>query len=301
MSQFGRQLLLAMLLGWAGFCSASVVIVTSEGSREYAEAVEVIKAQLVGQEVSIRPWQEWAAVPQANATLVISIGAPAYAAITEAAVGNRWGRIPVIAAMLPRAAYETQRRRAVVAGSAVWLDQPFQRQLLLLKLALGANGKVGVLLGPESRLWQPALERAAQEQGMLVGVYRVENEQQLQASLQRLVEENEALLAVPDALIFNSGSVQNILLATYRQRIPMIGFSPAYVRAGAVMALYSTPMQIGVQVARLARLALQGQALPPPQGPQDFTVGVNSNVARSLGLRLSDEALRMELLNREGM
>jgi hypothetical protein len=60
----------------------------------------------------------------------------------------------------------------------------------------------------------------------------------------------DALLAVPDPLVFNSQTAANILAAAYRRRIPLIGFSPAYTRAGALVSLYSTPDQIGFAAAK---------------------------------------------------
>jgi len=81
----------------------------------------------------------------------------------------------------------------------------------------------------------------------------------------------------------------------------MMGFSPAYVRAGAMLALYSSPAQIATQTVRVVRSALAGVALQPVQTPSEFVIGVNANVARSLGFRLSEDALRIQLQSREAM
>ncbi len=40
----------------------------------------------------------------------------------------------------------------------------------------------------------------------------------------------EVVLAVPDGRVFISGSIQDVLLATDRARLPLIGFSPADLR-----------------------------------------------------------------------
>jgi hypothetical protein len=41
-------------------------------------------------------------------------------------------------------------------------------------------------------------------------------------------------------------------------------------------------------------------ALQPVQLPTEFVIGVNANVARSLGFRLSEDALRIQLQAKEG-
>ncbi len=79
-----------------------------------------------------------------------------------------------------------------------------------------------------------------------------------------------------------------------------MAFSPAYVRAGALLALHVTPTQIGLQAATMTRSVLQGKALSAtPVYSQDFSVAVNEHVARSLGLTLDAVALRERLRSRE--
>lgn len=75
----------------------------------------------------------------------------------------------------------------------------------------------------------------------------------------------------------------------------MMAFSPAYVRAGALLAVYSTPTQIGQQAGALARGVLLGQPLGVPQYPLQFEISVNEHVARSLGLKLDADQLAERL------
>ncbi|HTJ96183.1 MAG TPA: ABC transporter substrate binding protein, partial [Rhodocyclaceae bacterium] len=215
--------------------------------------------------------------------------------------GGRLGRIPIVAALLPRAAFESARKRTSNPTTAVILDQPLIRQMALLRYAFPNQRRVGVILGPDSQQYQTGLERAAQDQGLQLNVYKAEGDATLYPVLQRLLDESDLLLAVPDAAIYNGGSIQNVLLAAYRQKVPLMAYSPAYVRAGALLALYSTPAQVGVQTAKVVKGVLAGGSLPNVQSPMDFVVSVNANVARSLGFRLSDDALRIQLLNREGL
>lgn len=300
---------LLLLCGWFGLvpaCLATVWIVASQGSREYDEVAEAVRTQLqraepVAYEVQVRPWQEVAqgGVPP-QVRLLVSLGSPALSGLAEASAAGRLpARLPVVAALVPRASVEAHRRRFVGPLAAIALDQPAARQMALLRYAFPGVRRVGILLGPDSQHQQALFERAAQEQGLQLSSYRVEGEASLYPALQRLLEDNDLLLAVPDAAVYNGATIQNILLAAYRQKIPMIGFSAAYVRAGALLGLYSTAPQIGAHTARLARSLLAGQNPPPLQMPTDFVVGVNANVARSLGHRLNEEALRAQLLGKE--
>ena len=112
-----------------------------------------------------------------------------------------------------------------------------------------------------------------------------------------LLENSDVLLSLPDPLVFNSGTIHHLLVATYHQKIPVIGFSRAFVEAGALLAVYSTPAQTGRQAAEIVQQVLRTpvRALPPPQYPKYFAIAVNRRVAASLGLEVPDE---QTLLNR---
>ncbi|MBK8759808.1 MAG: hypothetical protein IPM03_05140 [Sulfuritalea sp.] len=180
----------------------------------------------------------------------------------------------LLAVLIPRLAFERladpSRLRAGQI-SAVFLDQPPARQMELARLAIPSLRALGVLLGGESRAAAAALEKAARERGFELLARQVVGDG-LFPALQALLPEVDGLLAVPDPLVFNSQTATNILAATYRRRIPLIGFSPAYARAGALVSLYSSPDQIGVRGGEVLRQAFSSRILPPPQWPRDFVV-----------------------------
>lgn len=303
-----RPLLAALLMCWLSItvAQATVWIAVSQGSREYEEVADTIRTQLqksepVPMDVQIKPWQDLASngVP-AHVRIVVTLGSSALSGLAEASAAGRLPpRMPVVAAMSPRTSIEAHRKRFSGPLTAIALDQPPARQLALLRHAFPGMRRIGVLLGADSQHQQNVFERIAQEQGLQLSSYRVENGSAIYPALQRLLEENDVLLALPDAAIYNGTTIQNILLAAYRQKVPMVGFSAAYIRAGAVLGLYSTGAQIAQQTARVVRGLLAGQNPAPVQSPVDFVVGVNINVARSLGYSLNEEALRTQLLGRE--
>lgn len=114
-------------------------------------------------------------------------------------------------------------------------------------------------------------------------------------ALQRVLGDAQVLLALPDPAVFNSQTAANILMAAYRRQVPLVGFSPAYVKAGALLAVYSTPTQVGTRGGEVLRQALAGGSLPPPQWPREYSIGINQDVARSLGLALDAPRLGEQL------
>lgn len=258
----------------------------------YSEAVDAIRSELQRggipmADIVVKPWYELAR-EGGQPRIAVAIGVGALRGLIDAGT-----RMPLLAALVPRASYAGLATAAGQGGrahSAVWLDQPAGRQFDLLRLALPSRQRVGVVYGPESRIFENEMQRAAGERGVAVVSARIDTAAQLSAALQKTLEDADLLLALPDPQIYNGATIQNVLTATYRHRIPMAGFSPAYAKAGALLALYSTPAQIGTQVGEIVRGFLAGRPLPPAQGPRDFSIGVNGDVARSLGISVGADA-----------
>lgn len=285
--------------------AVTVVIVSSERSPAYVETAEALVGELERSglsraEVLQFSAQEWSAAGPLSPKLFVALGTEAANVLARVAPGA-----PVLCTLLPRNSFERalqlSGRKSSSQFSALYLDQPLSRQLELIRLALPAARRIGVLWGPESQMHASALKDLAQASGLELEEATVGRDELIFSSLKRVLERADLLLALADPQVYNSGSIQNILLASFRAKVPLVAFSPAYVRAGALFALHVTPSQIGRQAATMARGVLQGKALPAsPVYSQDFSITVNEHVARSLGLTLDADALRTRLRSREG-
>jgi ABC-type uncharacterized transport system substrate-binding protein len=282
---------------------AVVWLALTEDGGAYAETAAAVRAELqrtgTPVEVIARPWRELLDSPAPPPRLIVAVGVGALRGLAESE-----SKIPLLATLVPRAAYQRVADSAGRGGrsvSAVWLDQPVVRQFDLLRLALPARHRIGVVLGPESRQLEAELRRAAAERKLDISAQRIDGADQLPGALRRVLDDSDILLALPDPQIYNGATIHNVLTSTYRQRIPLAGFSPAYVKAGALLAVYSTPLQVGTQTGEIVRAALAGRPLPAAQGPRLFVVGLNMDVARSLGIAVeADAAARWtEQLRRE--
>lgn len=287
-----RHLLLALLLTAvvptaAG--AARVQVLTSSEGEPYdgaaRELVALLEDQgLAAERAGLEGWQ-----PDPQVALVVALGTRAAQAALRAPA-----RRPVLGALLPRDAWEQALVGATPgAASALWLDQPFERQLRLLRLVAPHARKVGALLGPTTIAHRAELERTAAALGLELRVRAVAAGEDPARALGALMDEVDAMLAVPEPAVWNRVTVQPLLLATFRAGKPVFAFSPTYVRAGAVAAVHSTPSQVAQEVAeRVARLRLDGSA--PPSSPSRhvarFEVATNPEVARALGLAPGDAA-----------
>ena len=251
-------------------------------------------------EVEFVTASEWSQGNDRSSKLIVTLGFEAAQALVSSDV-----RTPVLSALLPRSSFErvlrASGRKVSSQLSAIYLDQPLSRQVALIRLALPSVRRIGVLWGTESLIHAPSLRLLAPSSGFQFVEANVIASEPLFPGLKRVLDDSEVLLALADPTVYNSNTIQNVLLASFRARVPVLAFSPAYVRAGALLALYVTPTQVGQQVASVVRGVLQGKALPSsPAYAQNFSVAVNGHVARSLGLALDADGLASQLRQREG-
>lgn len=212
-------------------------------------------------------------------------------------------RFPVVASLIPRSTFERilrePGRKFTGPVHAIFLDQPFTRQLDLMQLAQPDIKHVGVLWGPDSQSLRPLLQAALASRGLQESGASVVQANAVGEATRQILQDSDAVLAIADPLVYNSATVTNILMASYRAKQGVFAFSPAYVKAGALVGLYNTPAQIGAQTADTVRQLVRGAAVPAVQYPADFTLSVNEHVARSLGLSLDEAALLQRLKRME--
>ena len=181
--------------------------------------------------------------------------------------------------------------------AAIYLDQPLIRYVLLTKLIAPGMSTLGVILSPVTHYQGEMLAQVARTNGLKLATVsmRADSNNPLPA-LSMLLENSSVLLALPDPVVYNRYTLPPLLLTTFRYRVPVIGFSEAFVTAGAVAAVYSRPAQIGRQAAEMLSQPL------PVAGiyPRYFDVRFNAAVAQALNLTLPSKAEAVAVLQKAG-
>ena len=282
--------------------SAQLLVVLSDESGSYQEVVEALRTGVAPVRegrirINVVTAQHLAsgdAPVFAGTELVVTVGlAAAQATIArEAALPTPPATLCLL---IPRQSYErlipprgSGRERRL---SAVFIDQPLSRQLDLIRIALPNRFRVGVILGPSSELLKDELRDKARERALVPKFAEVVEPSGVYGALQKVLPESDLLLALPDPVAVNASTAYGLLLTSYRAQVPVIGFSEGMAKAGALLSLFSTASQQGKQGAEiLSRIFAGAPELPAPQYSKYFTVRVNFSVARSLGLRMEEEA-----------
>jgi hypothetical protein len=285
-------LLLALIAALPVQAMQTVTLLLAEPTGFYREAAQALRQEL---EKDNRDWDiqmrnvddrpNLAGTPD---EWVVTLGVRALNYALDAP-----GRAPLFAVLVPGLTFEklladhpqAARRRAV---SALFLDQPYARQLQLIRLALPEARRVGVLIGPATESQAGALKKAGRESGLEVQVQAIDNRERLFAGLNDLAREVDVLLLLPDPLVVNGETLRALFLQSYQLRLPIVAYAASLVRAGAALGLYATPAQSGGEAGKWIRETDigKGSNKVTTRFPQRFTVEINRNVARTLELPL---------------
>ena len=300
MKRLRRKLVCALLLcllapapAWAE--NLKVLVVLSDNSAPYQSFVNVLNNSLPAlmRATVLEHPEQFSSEMQPD--LIVAVGMKAAElAVTQSA-------IPVLAVMIPQAGYEallaqTAPGKPPHALTAIYLDQPWLRRIDFWQVALPDRHRLGLLYTPETHLDVARLHQDVAQRGGALMARPLRSADELFARLETVLAGSDVLLAIPDSQIYNSSNIRNILLTSYRHGVPLIGLSQAYVNAGALCAIFSTPEQLAIQASKIVISFAQSKELPEAQYPDDYTIAVNQQVARSLGIEMrSAEAIHSQM------
>lgn len=290
----GLACALFLLLDCANAAPLKLTLVLSEAGGAYREYSEALEAMLVNKSVTLQVIEAGNPLPESD--FIIAAGMKAASTIARESSPAK------LAVLVPKESFNkllneiaSQPKGAANNYSAIYLDQPYKRQLDLITAALPHVQSIGVLYGQPPKELNVIRHLAATRKLVLherssVDVANLYN------NLHAILLNSDVLLAMPDAEIYSASTIRNILLASYQNKVPLIGFSPAYVKAGALCAVYSTPTQIAKQSFDFIQEFKATGILLPAQSPKEFEVTINEQVAHSLGLNIkSASKLRSDI------
>ncbi|VAW63421.1 hypothetical protein MNBD_GAMMA10-2179 [hydrothermal vent metagenome] len=232
----------------------------------------------------------------AKHALIIAIGSK----VTETLLSENI-QAPVFSILMPRYLVTQLRKRYPDKSnwSNLLIDQPIQRPLTLISSITDKHQKAGTLIGSYTMGLKETLEQSASASGQALIIESVNNADQLTAGLKSLSRKVNILLTLPDPVIYNKKTIRGIILLTYRKKLPIIGFSQACVKAGAIAAVYSEPFQISRQTTEIIQRFFKNNEFDQlAYQPNDFSVALNRKVAHSLGINLPEKSLIINAIKR---
>lgn len=212
--------------------------------------------------------------------LVVAVGSEA----TEWMSRSK-SKVPVISTMTLRA----PARFPALVG-VVPLEVPLPAVLAKLKQYFPSKTKLGVLFNPASGLERTTVLTDCSRAGFRPEISDCAAPGDLVPQFLSLRERRiDLVLCFADNVLYSGATIKPLVLASLEQRIGLVGFSAAFVRAGAVIGVYADLKASGRQTAAAALRYLESRTAVDPEGPRTVKVGINQRVARLIGLEFRDK------------
>jgi putative ABC transport system substrate-binding protein len=291
-------LILGLPVGSVSAESNRIVVLSGQDLKPYQEVLAGLQQSLVKQGITVNvevhalhgnqtnAQDVLADVKRNGAKLVVTLGNQA----TQAAV-REITNLPILATMI----VSLDEIRSAPNATAVLLDFPIETQLQWLKRIIPTAGSVGVLFNPkENQLKVDMASTAAKKVDLRLVPKSVETPRALPDTLDEVTRTADVLLGIPDAVVMTPQTAEPILLSTLKSRVPFVGLSTSWVKAGALYALDRDYLDIGLQTGELAGKLLSGTSVTslPPTSPRKVTYVLNLKTANVINLELPPDLLK---------
>lgn len=145
-------------------------------------------------------------------------------------------------------------------ASGIVMRHSIEQQLYWFERMLPNAKNIGILYSPKHNEQQVALiEKAAKQRGLQLVKVPVNSAQDLPSALKAIKRNADSILALVDPIVYSSKTARGVLLFSFRNKIPLIGLSKFWVKAGALYALDWDYQQLGEECAVEAAKLLVGQ------------------------------------------
>ncbi len=271
-----------------------ILIVSNSNEEPYRLALDGFMRQLAGSvkaefselkltQIQAEPGDE---LTHIHPDIIFTLGSEALNWATR-----QTSRIPIVATMVLKE--EAFNHANNVTG--VILSYSMQTQIQWLKKFFPQQSTVAILYNPaENAGTVREASQLSRQAGLNLITIPVLTHKELPYALEQLEKNVELLFAIPDETVMSAATAKEVLLASFRNKVPLIGLSDNWVKSGAFYALSWDYNDLGSQCAAQAEKILKGTPVSKvmPEHPRKQTYTVNVKIAEHMNIEISNELLK---------
>lgn len=207
--------------------------------------------------------------------LIVAVGSAALEAARDLPV-------PIIYLMTPDPEAIAQHRPLI---TGIKMETSPVTQLAAIAETFPAVKRIGLLHNAATHDCAD-LTRAAERLRLTLIDIEVNSDREAILRLTEMAAGLDAMLMTPDPALITPSLLEALALLSLEKRIPLISFAPKYLDQGAAMAVFTSPEQLGMQAAEMAKrfLATSGPREIRPEYGKEATVLLNKRIIQRLGL-----------------
>lgn len=197
---------------------------------------------------------------------------------------KRTQKIPIIYNMI----FNTERfNNPNITG--ISLHIPLRIKLKYIKKILPQAKRIGLIYTHKSlHSYKEAIKTCKNYNYKLI-TKKVTSGKDLDEAIKEIAWKIDLFIMVPDSQLYFPQSVKYLLLETLKKKIPVIGLSSIYTKAGALLSFDCHYKDMGLQAGEIAEKIVKGQTPSDiiPLSPRKVHISINTLVAERLGIKLS--------------
>jgi len=181
-----------------------------------------------------------------------------------------------------------------VLPPGVVMDIPSAVKFDNLKKILPNVKKIGLVYSADSvSLYEEAVE-AGNKFGFQIIGKKLDSGKEFPAVFEDIAGQIDCFLMVADSSIYFPKSVEFLLRESYNKKIPVVGLSSNYVKAGALVSFDCDYEDLGEQAAELALKIMEDGGSLKAQfvTPRKVKFALNLRVAEMLGIKIPEEVIK---------
>ncbi|GAB4259123.1 MAG: hypothetical protein Kow0065_09020 [Methylomicrobium sp.] len=178
-----------------------------------------------------------------------------------------------------------------VKATASTLKFPLEIEMQWLKKFIGAGKTIAVLYDRNKNADDLIdLQHLARRDGLDIYPLPVDGSADLLDALKRLPQQTAAIWSFAESGLLNAQTAKHALLYSFRNRVPLIGLSSQWTKAGALYSLDRDYIDIGVQCGEKLLQILNGTPPEriPIEPPRKVLYSVNLKTLRHMKLEVPE-------------
>ncbi len=266
--------------------SSKIMIASAAASGAHATAIDGMQRALASTPIATSTFRlpvDDAAfqleLKNGSTQLAIAVGVDALRLLL-----NGKARMPLLTTMCFRA----DLKRSGILNSvdlrlagAMWLDLQVQQIVNGLRLVFPDADRIAVIRNPAQSDLGTQVHK--QSTGGAIRFVDCSDPSELMPELRKLRGQVDFVICLPDSTLYNKTTVEPLILSSLELRLPLVGFSLSFVKAGAAVGVYPDFADIGRQTALMALRCLEGGSETREETPHRTMVAANQRVLHLIG------------------
>ncbi len=218
-----------------------------------------------------------------NPGIILALGTKAYKLTKEISID-----IPVVYSMLADEK-GTPRKNSVGSSMRIPLKMKVER---VIKILPGIE-TLGTIYSSKEALENKRLGDACKSLGYNYKGEEITSIAGFPAALMKLSSVIDCFIMIPDPTVISAQSIKKLLTITAKKKIPVVGLSPHYTKAGALVSFVSDYRDLGRQAGKLAIKIAEGESAANLKNtePKKIEVSLNLLAAKVLDIQIPQEEI----------